>query len=170
MICNHCNKIECEDVSYKWCEECRLKHRATIKAWNKKNPSKSRARANAWREAHPEKRYAQSRLYKARKKEKDPTWYSFTTCRAQARQRGIEFNLPRLLSDDLVTDYCFYCGAEPSPTNGIDRVDNLKGYIEGNVVSCCSDCNYAKKARTVMEFKEWSLRVADRMRDFEVTA
>ena len=34
----------------------------------------------------------------------------------------------------------------------------------------CNHYNQAKMARTVMGFREWSLRVADRMRDFEVTA
>ena len=60
---------------------------------------------------------------------------------------------------------CFYCGvvgrsvAKWSPAvkvkdewraqsairyNGIDRIDNEKGYFEGNVVPCCSVCNEAK--------------------------
>ena len=43
--------------------------------------------------------------------------------------------------------------------NGIDRVDNNKGYISGNCVSCCTDCNTAKMARTQEEFLTWAKRV-----------
>lgn len=37
---------------------------------------------------------------------------------------------------------CFYCGKPSDQTkykegSGIDRIDNSKGYIEGNCVSCC---------------------------------
>ena len=28
--------------------------------------------------------------------------------------------------------------------NGIDRIDNNKGYFIGNINSCCATCNYLK--------------------------
>lgn len=31
---------------------------------------------------------------------------------------------------------------------GIDRINNNLGYIEGNVIPCCSFCNYAKHIHT----------------------
>jgi hypothetical protein len=36
--------------------------------------------------------------------------------------------------------------------NGIDRVDNTKGYIQGNVVPCCRICNKWKCTLTSEEF------------------
>lgn len=39
---------------------------------------------------------------------------------------------------------CFYCGDEIE-TIGVDRVDNSIGYEVGNLVSCCTKCNYMKK-------------------------
>lgn len=76
----------------------------------------------------------------------------------------------------LITSTCHYCGVEPSNVlkvpygggdyevftyNGIDRVDNLLGYIVGNVVSCCHKCNWAKKDMTTEEFYIWVKRVYD---------
>jgi hypothetical protein len=58
---------------------------------------------------------------------------------------------------------CHYCGApvriRPYVCTGIggsyqlDRKDNSKGYVAGNVVSCCKRCNYAKGNR--FTYSEW---------------
>lgn len=73
---------------------------------------------------------------------------------------------------------CFYCGAEPSNKithrksewvdpfyyNGLDRIDNSLGYIKGNVVPCCSYCNWAKKDKTQKDFFDWIERVYENIR------
>jgi len=43
--------------------------------------------------------------------------------------------------------------------NGIDRIDNLKGYLKNNIVPCCKFCNTAKSSMSQTEFKEWINRV-----------
>ena len=43
--------------------------------------------------------------------------------------------------------------------NGIDRVDNKKGYIKDNCVSCCKYCNFAKHTMTEDEFYKWIKKV-----------
>ena len=68
----------------------------------------------------------------------------------------------------LTKGNCYYCGASPSTLirpgvysssiytyNGIDRLDNEKGYELGNVVSCCGRCNRAKGTMHVDEFRKW---------------
>ena len=66
---------------------------------------------------------------------------------------------------DLIYRECIYCGNYKYSNktkirdhtfyyNGIDRIDSSKGYIEGNVVSCCSSCNGIKMDRTLEEFFE----------------
>lgn len=70
---------------------------------------------------------------------------------------------------------CYYCGEMPSNIqngadkkssenmkkngnftyNGLDRLDNTKPHSKENCVACCKWCNYAKRERTVEEFKEW---------------
>lgn len=36
--------------------------------------------------------------------------------------------------------------------NGVDRIDNLVGYTDGNCVPCCQSCNIAKNSFSVEEF------------------
>jgi hypothetical protein len=78
-----------------------------------------------------------------------------------AEQRDLIFELPDEAFLRLTRSDCFYCGAEPAQImqngskqgaytyNGVDRVDNSKGYVEGNCVSCCGECNTKKGSVTV---------------------
>jgi hypothetical protein len=58
---------------------------------------------------------------------------------------------------------CNYCGHLDLKVrlNGIDRVDNLKGYEENNVVPCCKDCNYAKRDLTVKQFIDMCKKIVE---------
>lgn len=50
----------------------------------------------------------------------------------------------------IISDPCWYCG---DTTNiGIDRGYNNVGYIVGNCVSCCTDCNLMKNKRDINVF------------------
>lgn len=65
----------------------------------------------------------------------------------------------------IIYKKCFYCGAEPSPRNGVDRLDNGNGYVRGNMVPCCGVCNMAKGTKSVSEFILWVMRVANHIVD-----
>ena len=90
-----------------------------------------------------------------------------------AKRRGYKWELSEEQVKELNNRPCFYCGEKYSnnmshPTwngnyiyNGIDRVDNNKGYGIDNVVPCCSDCNIGKGKKTMAEFLEWIDRVVD---------
>ena len=83
---------------------------------------------------------------------------------ANAQKRGHEFNLKKEYFRKLTSSNCSYCGAEPNMLagnskhfgrysyNGIDRIDNNIGYINGNTVPCCKQCNYMKRTMTKNEF------------------
>jgi len=43
--------------------------------------------------------------------------------------------------------------------NGIDRVDNSKGYSDTNCVPCCSECNHAKGTKSYGEFIKYLERI-----------
>lgn len=44
--------------------------------------------------------------------------------------------------------------------NGIDRLDNRRGYTVKNSVPCCTLCNYKKGNQSADEFLTWVRKVA----------
>jgi len=87
--------------------------------------------------------------------------------RKHAKERGHIFKLTEEEFSKLTQKECHYCGAKPNNIsrfprhngdyiyNGLDRIDNTKGYIIDNVVSCCKKCNRAKGNLTLQEYKNW---------------
>ncbi len=73
-----------------------------------------------------------------------------------ARLRNLTFTLTDNELRMLFKKNCHYCQVEPKRTfrivksttpficNGIDRIDNTKGYYTENCVPCCISCNTAK--------------------------
>lgn len=114
---------------------------ARNRAWYTVNKDRAKAKRAEWRES-------------------SPGTHKVWTIRSDAKERGLLFDLPDLLALDLVTDNCFYCGSAPDPVNGIDRVNNARGYEEDNVVSCCTCCNTAKLDHSVEDFTAWLRRAA----------
>lgn len=90
----------------------------------------------------------------------------FNRYRYAAKRRNIYFKLSKIEISKLITSNCFYCDSEPKTINsydrkrtltynGIDRVDNSKGYEISNCVACCFNCNSAKRDLTNIDFKNW---------------
>jgi len=91
----------------------------------------------------------------------------FYEYKSSAKARGFEFLLSKNKFRILTEQNCYYCGCSPSNVrkaqnnngnyiySGIDRVDNFKGYTIKNTVPCCKDCNWAKKDKSLGEFKNW---------------
>jgi 5-methylcytosine-specific restriction endonuclease McrA len=86
-----------------------------------------------------------------------------------ADKRGYEFLLTENQFKEITQKNCYYCGIKPLNKmktsndeyvyNGVDRVNNTKGYILDNVVSCCETCNKAKRVMSDKEFKQWIIRI-----------
>lgn len=98
-----------------------------------------------------------------------------------ARERGYDFELTDETFRHLTSKSCYYCGQiadRPAPRakgtngdylyNGIDRIDNNKGYIDGNVRTCCKQCNIAKGVLSESDFLVWAKGVAARFEYGEV--
>jgi 5-methylcytosine-specific restriction endonuclease McrA len=74
----------------------------------------------------------------------------FARYRYECYRRNHFFDLSREQFDLLVGSDCAYCGRPPKQViygffyNGIDRVDNRKGYTRKNCVTACSSCNMIK--------------------------
>jgi hypothetical protein len=101
---------------------------------------------------------------------------NLSTYRKSAEKRQLEWALSDDQFDLLTSGFCHYCGVEPKQIctasrnskqtsqviyNGIDRVDNTRGYEPGNVVSCCKICNRAKDVMSKEEFLSWAKRVVN---------
>lgn len=88
----------------------------------------------------------------------DKLRYRYMEIYKDARKRDKIFNLSYEYVVELLIGNCKYCGI--SGKLGIDRIDSNLGYIEGNVVSCCKTCNFAKRTMTEKEFYSWINRIA----------
>lgn len=105
------------------------KNRTTINEKNrirnndayKQNPELFKQRANKWQQANPEQ-------------------YLWLKARARAKRSGLEFTISK--EDIFIPKFCPYLGCELTHILGkgwlhtnasLDRIDNTKGYIKGNV-------------------------------------
>lgn len=97
-------------------------------------------------------------------------------CQRGARTRQLEFTITKEQHRSIVTQPCYYCGSPPPPYNlyitrkkvkagysavveeawvnahGVDRKNPEQGYVFGNCVACCAQCNYAKLDYTEEQF------------------
>jgi hypothetical protein len=100
--------------------------------------------------------------YNARKKDTAlRDLYIHTKC--IARNKGRIFDLSLEDFKKITSEPCFYTGRYPNNQwktnydsytyNGLDRVDNKKGYTIENVVPCCKEANRAKSTLSLEEFK-----------------
>jgi hypothetical protein len=103
----------------------------------------------------------------------------YSKYRSSAIRRGYQWKLPFDVFIEITRQDCHYCGQPPAQEhigalgatdgnpyqyNGVDRMDNSKGYEIENVVACCGICNSAKMDRDLTDFAEWVLKVADKLK------
>lgn len=101
----------------------------------------------------------------------------------RARKAGLPFTLSKETFRELTQRNCHYCGSPPTGVsrrgdnsrgavksgkytsqyiyNGLDRINNRRGYTKGNVVPCCGTCNHAKHTMSYADFVAWLDKVAD---------
>jgi len=91
--------------------------------------------------------------------------------RTSAKKNNRDFDLSKDQLKKIIFSPCYYCGTEGSNYydqhqrqrkqyefcryNGIDRVDNNKGYNIENVVACCNICNRAKREISIDDYIKW---------------
>ncbi len=64
-----------------------------------------------------------------------------------------EFKLTLDEFTEIISKPCYYCNqSNEYNINGIDRVDNNKGYLKDNIVACCFICNRMKHTLDLDEF------------------
>jgi|SRR5580698_3026791 hypothetical protein len=165
--CSSC-RIEKEIMrSPKTCEDCGklhdkynqnpeyVKRRAeTNKLWRstKNGAKKQYAASKKWRENNRDRYRELANIY-TQKNGTKPS-YRLNKAKQQAKSRGIDFLLSLEEYTNAISVSCYYCdGAFGYVTKGtgLDRIDNNKGYMIGNVVSCCRTCNRIKGDTFTME-------------------
>jgi len=92
-------------------------------------------------------------------------------CKERAKNKGIEFNIT--IEDIIVPKYCPILNIELKPFNkqggsynspSIDRIDNSKGYIKGNIQVISKRANMIKTDATLEEI----LLVAEYLKKFSL--
>lgn len=88
-----------------------------------------------------------------------------------AKKRNLKWALSNKFAIKLFEQPCYCCGIKKYSKlsharnygsyeyNGIDRINNKKGYTLKNVRTMCIICNRAKHSLTEKEFQEWMKRV-----------
>ena len=110
-----------------------------------------RQREKEWRENNKER----TREYAAR-------WRmgkaAFDGAKQRAKRKGVEFSITRKYLDSITPTHCpifgveFKSGMANRDCNvSLDRIDNTKGYVEGNVVVICYKANRMKSNGTIAE-------------------
>lgn len=93
--------------------------------------------------------------------------------KGSAKTREVPFELTRDEFEMLINLACFYCGDLPAERtltshkqrivcNGIDRVDNSKGYLRENCVPACKTCNVAKARLSQQAFITHCKKIASK--------
>lgn len=87
--------------------------------------------------------------------------YVLTNYRSRAKHNRIEFTIEESHFLSMIVSECEYCGLQGTFDRpiGVDRVDNRRGYVLGNVVPCCEKCNMLKWRVSKPRFLEWVCRV-----------
>lgn len=158
-----------------WQHEYYIENADRIKArqreYYRKNAEKLRVWQREYREGNPGVTQAQRRRNYAENKEmaavqrreyklRNLIGALLNSARYRAKQRGMEFNLSR--EDIVIPARCPVLGLEmtigrsagprdTSPT--LDRIDNAKGYIKGNVVVVSFRANRLKGDATLAEIR-----------------
>lgn len=136
---------------------------------------RSRSYLKRWREENPDKvREYQKRSRGKRRAEKwklvdtDPESYILHQTSENARARGLEFNLDR--SDIIIPEQCpllecliFFDPENPGHWNtpSLDRIDNLKGYVKGNVWVISKKANTMKNNVSITELKLFAKNIME---------
>lgn len=153
LKCHDCG-IDVESNKYtnntrkRYCEDCKKTHHINyMRKYYRDNILKIREKEQNTRDF---------------KRKYNPEKYIFQNCKKRAN-RGIEFNLTQ---EDIIlppvcpilqTDWEFHSQYAPS----VDRIDNDKGYVKGNIQILSRKANTMKNSASIEELRNFARWVRD---------
>lgn len=87
-----------------------------------------------------------------------------------AKNRNLNFHLTFRQANKLFIDNCFYCGKKSiigNKINGIDRINNKKGYFLKNCVTSCKICNFLKGQLHIKDFIEQCKKIVSNHKNLQ---
>jgi len=144
------NWRECDVKNHRYlCNDCDNERRHIYNKLHKKQHAKI---SLAW--YYRNKSQSQSTTYRCRRKRnlKYPVNTRYAEYKYRAKHHNLKFTLSLKEFEFLILSPCIYCGNSINTYNGIDRVDNAKGYEKNNCVPCCMRCNRMKMDMSLEEF------------------
>lgn len=171
MKCSRCNENKNLEEFYKdrsssrgvtsACKECLSKC-----SNRKKNEDKHNAKKKEIRKIDPEILNAPKR---SKYQKLDPITKVYTQAKSRAKRKGIEFTIEK--SDLHVDDLCpilgvpFVVGTKNNYeyTHSLDRIDNSKGYIPGNVQIITKKANTMKNSASLKELSNFATWIRKQM-------
>jgi hypothetical protein len=121
--------------------------------WRAENPEKVKAQKNRWNATHRASANASSKRWRLKnKRDKRPYRRSlkglWNHAKLSANERGLAWEISLEQYEALRGLVCRYCQFPlPEAGSGLDRLDDAEGYVLGNVVPCCADCNVTRGNR-----------------------
>ena len=123
------------------------------------------AKEKYWKD--PDKYVEKAREKRAKQRKENPEHYIYKHVKSRAKLRGIEFSLS--VDDIVIPDVCpllgvpIHFGTNTCKDNSpaLDRIDNTRGYVPGNVWVISHRANRMKGNATKKELREFCLRCLD---------
>ena len=80
-----------------------------------------------------------------------------------ADTKKVPYELTREHFNELIVGDCGYCRRMTTTWFGIDRIVPTEGYVIGNIVSCCFDCNVDKHTNSAEGTIDRNKKIAERL-------
>lgn len=127
------------------------------RAYKARNRERRRNNQHRWYEENKERVIKRDRFKYLVRREKDPVGYTLSRIKAKAKKEGKEFNLTR--DDIMIPKYCPVLGIElkfgsyANRNSGpsVDRIDNTKGYVKGNIGIISMKANMHKSDMSIQD-------------------
>lgn len=159
------DKIKLKEREKRKCEKRKLKYHSDFNYKLKRLQQGKKATKKYLSKPENRNKYNEYKRIYAREVMKKNPKSIFYKYEYGAKARGLLF---KLTFQEFMTFWgkdCFYCNNRIE-TIGLDRVDNDLGYLNGNVVACCSICNKMKQTFSKNLFIEQCNKITKKHPDY----